>query len=232
MIFTNLLYGWMALSALTLTGETWYASPPTRWQIRTIDEVEILLGQAERCLGAGITPLSYVASLRDTNGFVTMTNTLVWQLDGRMLRANDVHIKLAAPSYVQTNTVTNYSPDLTPWTFTGLVAELGIDFSEFGWPILYTNYEDRYKVENLMEWTHRDATVTNMDYWRGYGSTSITNGGSLAYTRAVDNYSLQWSGPSNVTLLQDCSKSYTLETNSAGNDFRACPNRPAGYNEQ
>lgn len=409
-MWTNLLYSFVAITSLATTGTTWYASPKPHEDLRAVDEIEILLGGAERCIvtqtnatGYQATQMFYAVQTRNTNGAMeTVTNALTWQLVGKdMLTANDNSFKAAIPFYVATNTATNLTAGFVPLTFTGLVDTLlahtnGLNFQcgdnwtvdtnvlrvtgtldpdvagkftnvaaqiwqygstyfisntmDFGWtidggscleerylwstftgdkfdpyyprqdasgiatvelvsvtnlitlapsavytnqagvysnvgwtiyehgggwvcasnsppsgyyftnatatgawvavggfytagatseevdvklgfqawlfsPITFTNYEDRYKVLNMMEQTHRDAAATNMDYWRGYAEietnalTPLTNGGALAYAAAVGNYAFVTSGVLGATLIQDCLKSVWRETNNVGSNI-------------
>lgn len=198
-MWTGLLYSWIALSSLTTTGETWYASPPPRWQIHTVDEMEILLGTAERCIATqtGITnyavpQLVYEYEIRNTNGnMITVTNALTWQLDSGMLVSNDVTLKSVVPYYVRTNTVYDESPDVTMWDFDSLTNSLGIAFDDFGYIIAYTNYEDRYKALQTMSATWRVPTNVYGEVWKGMGVGATWND---AYNAAVSNYALDSSG--------------------------------------
>lgn len=232
MIWNSLLYSWLAMTNLVTTGQVWYASPRAHGDLRAVDEIEILLGSSERCLatatnatGHQSAPMEYIESIRGTNGMITVTNALTWMLASKgMLTSNDASFKLAIPYYMQTNTVTNYTTNMLMHTFTGMVDSLGIGFSNWPYQVEYTNYEDRYKMLNFMEWTKRDGTVTNMEYWLGTGqyetnnATPATNGYALAYSAAVVAYTQQWSGASNLTFVQDCYKRYWLETNNVGSN--------------
>jgi hypothetical protein len=230
MIWTNLLYGWLVMTNLVTTGQVWYASPSAHGDLRAVDEIEILLGSAERCIatetnatGYQATPLTYVESIRGTNGMITVTNALTWQLAGKtMLTSNDASFKLAIPYYVQTNTVTNYTTNMLMHTFTGMVDSLGIGFSNWPYQVEYTNYEDRYKVLNFMEWTKREAVSTNMDWWYGtaqYETTNTTLNPSTwteVYNAAAANYSLR---TNEVDIMeQDCTKKWWLETKNVGSN--------------
>lgn len=232
---------------MAVTGQTLFVPLIDRdhTDIRAIDEMQPLLGATERCLitktndlpiypdmsAYEVPPMQYYQTLRLTTNGVTVTNTvtnaLTWHLASRgMLTSNDHFIRQAAPYYVNTNTVSNLSPQFVNWTFTGLCANAGVNAFTNDWPyqVTYTDYVSRLKVLSKMESIQRPSVYANTEEWTGYGAyTSIVEDDGTGFTHAYDAaalaYSFKTSGAFSTLFVQDTFLSKEVFTNITGSNI-------------
>lgn len=178
--FNDIHYGWKIAAGITLAGTTIYVASNQRQRINQADMIEIVVGVHERCLATatgagtyGVAPPSYVREWQDTNGTVTVTNTIGWRVDRDMLVETDEKIKALIPYYVNTNTLFDGTTNISMLTITGLWASLDIGdgtnlflsvpakgtnaavYGEYSQRIYVECLEERYKILNYLQVTDR-----------------------------------------------------------------------------
>jgi len=149
--FTDLKYGWKIATGITLSAATIYVANNIRERINQVDEIELDLAIAERCLATqySTNPVSYYVSppqyVRSwySNSYETQvvagvtsvvavlytnvfTNAVGYRTDRAKAVARDATIKALVPYYCDPDTIYDGTTNIVMLTVTGLWASLGI----------------------------------------------------------------------------------------------------------